>query len=68
MKRYTESLEKVDSAKLADHAIAIKKELAELKKGMRMGDVQNYKLYALKRKELARVYTRMSAENKGKER
>ena len=43
-----------------------RKDISDLKRGIRMGDVQNYKVLAVKKKELARVLTRKSSEERTK--
>ena len=66
MKKHADSLAKVKSEDLQKTADDLRADLVSLKKGIRMGDVQNYKQFAIKRRELARVMTRMSSERKEK--
>jgi len=65
MKKHSEAVAKIASAELKAKSEEIRKDLADLTRGVRMGDVQNYKLINLKKKELARVLTRMASEDKG---
>lgn len=64
MKKHSEALAKVTSAELVTRAVELRKDIAELTRGVRMGDVQNYKMIQVKKRELARVLTRKSREDK----
>lgn len=64
MKKHADNLAKIKSEDLAKSVVEIRNDLMALKKGIRMGDVQNYNQLSAKRKELARVMTRMNQERK----
>lgn len=64
MKKHIEALAKIASADLLKTAETTRKDISDLQRGIRMGDVQNYKVLALKKKELARVLTRISSEER----
>jgi len=64
MKKHSEALAKVTSEDLIKHATELRKDIADLTRGVRMGDVQNYKQINLKKKQLARVLTRKAAEER----
>lgn len=66
MKKHADALSKVKSEDLMKTAETLRADLIALKKGVRMGDVQNYKQFGTKRKELARVMTRVNKERKEK--
>lgn len=60
MKKHTEKLANIPASELAKTATALRTEIADLKRGIRMGEVQNYKVIPAKKRELARVLTRMN--------
>ncbi|GEM_PF-6723180 len=64
MKKHSTALAQVKSEDLIKHAAELRKEIADLTRGVRMGDVQNYKQINLKKKQLARTLTRKSAEER----
>jgi len=64
MKKHSEALAQVKSEDLVKHSIDLRKEITDLTRGVRMGDVQNYKQINLKKKQLARTLTRKSAEER----
>lgn len=64
MKKHAESLAKIASADLQKTAETLRKDISDLKRNIRGGNVQNYKVLAVKKKELARVLTRKSAEER----
>lgn len=64
MKKHSEALNKVQSDKLAQTVTDLKKEVQELVRGIRAGDVQNYKSLRAKRKEIARLMGRINKEVK----
>ena len=66
MKKHAEALAKIKSDDLVKTTSDLTTEIITLKKGVRMGDVQNYKQLRAKRKDLARVKTRINAERKAK--
>lgn len=66
MKKHADTLAQIKSEDLAKTADQIRNDLMVLKKGIRMGDVQNFNQLSAKRKELARVFTRMNQERKAK--
>ena len=64
MKKHSEALAQVKSEDLVKHSTDLRKEITDLTRGVRMGDVQNYKQINLKKKQLARTLTRKSAEER----
>lgn len=66
MKKHAEALAKIKPEDLHKTADQLRTDIIALKKGVRMGDVQNYKQFKVKRKELARVLTRAAQERKEK--
>lgn len=66
MKKHAVALASLSSENLTQAANTLRSDIAALHKGIRMGDVQNYKQLAAKRKELARVLTRANQERKAK--
>jgi ribosomal protein L29 len=64
MKKHSEALAKIQSADLQSTAETIRKDISDLKRNIRGGNVQNYKVLAVKKKELARVLTRRRAEER----
>lgn len=66
MKKHVDNLAKTVSADLSVKATEIRKEITDLVRGVRIGDVQNYKMINVKKKELARVLTRVAREDKEK--
>lgn len=57
MKKYMDNLLKIDNAKLSEHATKLKIEISDIKKGIKVGDIQNPKALLLKKRELARTLT-----------
>ena len=66
MKKHAESLAKVASTDLVKKAGELRQDVSDLKRGIRAGDVQNYKMLGNKKKELARVLSRISREERTK--
>ena len=66
MKKFAEALAKIESTDLQKAAEALRKDISDLHRGIRSGEVQNYKVFAVKKKELARVLTRISSEERTK--
>ena len=66
MKKFSEALAKIESADLVKASETLRKEISELKRNIHGGNVQNYKVFAVKKKELARVLTRISTEERMK--
>lgn len=64
MKKHSEALAKVTSADLSNHIEGLRKDISDLTRGVRMGDVQNYNMIQVKKKELARALTRKASEAK----
>jgi ribosomal protein L29 len=64
MKKHAEALAKIESKDLNTAAETLRKEISDLKRNIRGGNVQNYKVLAVKKKELARVLTRKSSEER----
>lgn len=64
MKKHSEALAKIASTDLDKHIADLRKDITELTRGVRMGDVQNYKLINSKKKELARALTRKASEER----
>jgi ribosomal protein L29 len=64
MKKNAEALAKIESKDLNTAAETLRKEISDLKRNIRGGNVQNYKVLAVKKKELARVLTRKSSEER----
>jgi ribosomal protein L29 len=50
-------IRKQSTAELATSATALREEIAELKRRMHMGEVQNVRVVRVKRKDLARILT-----------
>ena len=50
-------IRKQSTAELATNATALREEIAELKRRMHVGEVQNVRIVRLKRKDLARILT-----------
>ena len=65
MKKFATALALIDSKDIVIKVAELKKDIADLTRGVRMGDVQNYKMVNVKKKELARLLTRKSKEEKG---
>lgn len=57
MKKYMDSLLKIDSSKLNDHAMKLRNDISDIKKGIKIGDIQNPKTLMLKKRELSRALT-----------
>jgi ribosomal protein L29 len=55
-------IRKQSTAELATTATAIREEIADLKRRMRSGEVQNVRVVRLKRKDLARILTVLSEQ------
>ena len=50
-------IRKQSTAELATNATALREEIAELKRRMHVGEVQNVRIVRVKRKDLARILT-----------
>lgn len=57
MKKYTEKFAKMNHADLAKKASELRSEIVDMKKGVKLGDVQNTQIAKKNRKDLARVLT-----------
>lgn len=57
MKKYIEKLAKMTKADLDKRSAELRTEIIDLKKGIKIGDVQNTQATKARRKELARVLT-----------
>ncbi len=57
MKKYTEKYAKMNHADLAKRASELRIEIIEMKRGVKLGDVQNNQIAKKNRKDLARVLT-----------
>lgn len=55
-------IRKQSTAELASSATSLREEIAELKRRMHVGEVQNVKIVRLKRKDLARILTVLSEQ------
>lgn len=55
-------IRKQSTAELATNATALREEIAELKRRMHLGEVQNVRIVRLKRKDLARILTVLSEQ------
>ena len=55
-------IRKQSTAELTDMATGLRDEIAELKKHLKMGEVQNVRVIRNKRKDLARVLTVLSEQ------
>lgn len=66
MKKFADALAKIESVDLKKAAETLRKDISDLKRGIRGGEVQNYNVYAVKKKELARVLTRIASEERTK--
>lgn len=55
-------IRKKSTAELTQSATSLREEIAELKKHLRMGEVQNVRVIRGKRKDLARVLTVLSEQ------
>ena len=55
-------IRKQSTAELTANANALRDEIAELKRRMHMGEVQNVRVVRLKRKDLARILTVLSEQ------
>lgn len=66
MKKHAETLAKIKSEDLKTTAPMLQKEVTELRLGVKLGNVQNYKMISLKKKELARVLGRLNQEERNK--
>jgi ribosomal protein L29 len=64
MKKHAEALAKIESVDLVKAAETLHKDISDLRRGIKGGAVQNYKMLAVKKKELARVLTRKSSEER----
>lgn len=65
MKKHTEALAKITSEKLDEYIASLRKDINDLKRGVRMGDVQNYKMITIKKRDLARALSRQAQEKGG---
>jgi ribosomal protein L29 len=61
MKKMTE-IRKLSTTELANESTKLREEIAELKRGLHMGEVTNIKVVRNKRKELARMLTVLSEQ------
>jgi ribosomal protein L29 len=66
MKKFADALAKIESADLNKAVLTLRTDISDLVRGIRGGNVQNYKILAVKKKELARVLTRISSEERTK--
>lgn len=57
MKKYTEKFTKMNHADLAKKASELRADIIEMKRGVKLGDVQNTQIAKKNRKDLARVLT-----------
>lgn len=64
MKKFATALALIDSKDIVTKVAELQKDIADLTRGVRMGDVQNYKMVNVKKKELARLLTRKSNEER----
>ena len=64
MKKHADTLSAIKSEELAKYISDLRKDISDLTRGVRMGDVQNYKLINGKKKALARALTRKTAEER----
>ena len=55
-------IRKQSTAELATSATALREEIAELKRRMHVGEIQNVKIVRMKRKDLARILTVLSEQ------
>ncbi len=55
-------IRKQSTDQLTVSATALREEIAELKRRMRMGEVQNVRIVRLKRRDLARILTVLSEQ------
>lgn len=55
-------IRKQSTSELATAATALRDEIAELKRRMHLGEVQNVRVVRLKRKDLARILTVLSEQ------
>ncbi|HTE58107.1 MAG TPA: 50S ribosomal protein L29 [Verrucomicrobiae bacterium] len=61
MQKMTE-IRKLSTTELANGSTKLREEIAELKRGLHMGEVTNVKVVRTKRKELARMLTVLSEQ------
>lgn len=57
MKKYIEKLAKMNKSDLEKRSAELRTEIIDLKKGVKIGDVQNTQATKARKKELARVLT-----------
>lgn len=60
MKKYTEKFTKMTHADLKKKAEELRKDIIEMKRGVKLGDAQNTQMAKKNRKDLARVLTMLS--------
>lgn len=61
MQKMTE-IRKLSTTELANESTKLREEIAELKRGLHMGEVTNVKVVRTKRKQLARMLTVLSEQ------
>lgn len=61
MKKYTEIFTKMSHADLAKKASELRADIIEMKRGVKLGDVQNTQIAKKNRKDLARVLTLLAS-------
>jgi ribosomal protein L29 len=64
MKKHAEALAQVKSEDIATTITTLRADISALSRGIQLGDVQNYKVLGAKKKELARLLTRKSKEER----
>lgn len=64
MKKHAEALAAVKSEDIVTTVAKLRTDIADLSRGIHLGDVQNYKVLGAKKKELARLLTRKTKEER----
>jgi ribosomal protein L29 len=64
MKKHAKAISAIAAKDLPEKAQSLTRDLIALRRGVKMGDVQNYSQLKLKRRERARLLTRIRAERK----
>lgn len=64
MKKHSEALAKITSENLNSRSAELRKDIIDLTRGVKLRDVQNYKMINVKKKELARILTRKANEER----
>jgi ribosomal protein L29 len=64
MKKHAKAISAIAAKDLPEKAQSLTRDLIVLRRGVKMGDVQNYSQLKLKRRERARLLTRIRAERK----